>query len=193
MPASLACKSVLDKLLVSSLPHSSDALLKSACCFDKVITAKTMSFFSRFFWAACVMLFVASPHQSRGAVSPRTVQTKYGTLRGTIHEMRATKMQPVEMFLGVPYAAPPVGSLRFMPPVTPRAWADVFLADRHSPVCPQKLQDISDRKEALKRMPVGRYKYLKRLYGYLKEQSENCLHLNIYLPAAGKFFFDMIQ
>ena len=29
---------------------------------------------------------------------------------------------PVEAFLGLPYASPPVGRLRFMPPVEPQGW-----------------------------------------------------------------------
>uniref|UniRef100_T1GP46 Uncharacterized protein n=1 Tax=Megaselia scalaris TaxID=36166 RepID=T1GP46_MEGSC len=31
-------------------------------------------------------------------------------------------------------------------------------------------------------MPRGRLEYLKRLIPYLKNQSEDCLYLNIYVP-----------
>lgn len=40
--------------------------------------------------------------------STRVVRTKYGPLRGVIVHVHP----PVEAFLGVPYATPPVGSLR---------------------------------------------------------------------------------
>lgn len=40
--------------------------------------------------------------------STRVVRTKYGPLRGVMMHIHP----PVEAFLGVPYATPPVGSLR---------------------------------------------------------------------------------
>lgn len=47
----------------------------------------------------------------------REYQLRQGALRGLIVEpSRHYKLQPVEMFLGIPYAAPPVGIYRFMPP-----------------------------------------------------------------------------
>ncbi|KAG8199759.1 hypothetical protein JTE90_000852 [Oedothorax gibbosus] len=118
--------------------------------------------------------------------STRVVTTKYGTLRGVIVTLSNRHLQPVEKFLGVPYAGVPTGSLRFMPPVTPPHWKGVKPADQLSPVCPQKLPDIGNETEALKRMPAGRLDYLKRLLPFLKNQSEDCLYLNIYAPASGE-------
>ncbi|GFQ83626.1 neuroligin 4-like [Trichonephila clavata] len=120
--------------------------------------------------------------------STRVVTTKYGSLRGVIVTLSNRHLQPVEKFLGVPYAGVPTGSLRFMPPVTPPHWKGVRPADHLSPVCPQKLPDISNETEALKRMPAGRLDYLKRLMPFLTNQSEDCLYLNIYAPANGKNF-----
>ncbi|KFM76113.1 Neuroligin-4, X-linked, partial [Stegodyphus mimosarum] len=93
----------------------------------------------------------------------RVVTTKYGSLRGLVTTLPNRQWRPVEIYLGVPYASPPIGSLRFMPPVTPAHWRGVRMADRFSAVCPQKFPDIKNETEALKRMPAGRLEYLRRL------------------------------
>lgn len=47
----------------------------------------------------------------------REYHLRQGALRGLIVKPgKHYDLQPVEMFLGIPYAAPPVGNLRFMPP-----------------------------------------------------------------------------
>jgi len=40
-------------------------------------------------------------------------------------------------FLGIPYAAPPVGPRRFMPPVPPQPWTDVRYGRDYGPTAPQ--------------------------------------------------------
>lgn len=113
-------------------------------------------------------------------LNSRIVTTKYGDLSGVIVTLDRN-LESVEVFRGVPYASPPIGSLRFMPPVSGARWHGVKVADKFGPVCPQKLPELSDK------MPKGRVEYLKRLLPYLKNQSEDCLYLNIYTPAQGKF------
>lgn len=118
-------------------------------------------------------------------LSSRIVRTKYGELSGVIVTLDRY-LEGVEVFRGVPYASPPIGSLRFMPPVSGALWHGVKHADKFGPVCPQKLPELSDK------MPKGRVEYLKRLLPYLKNQSEDCLYLNIYAPVQGNFsFFDV--
>jgi neuroligin len=119
-------------------------------------------------------------------LSSRTVRTKYGDVSGVIVTFDSRHLEPVEVFRGIPYASPPTGNLRFMPPVTGALWSGVKMADHFGPVCPQKLPDISNETLALKRMPKGRVEYLKRLLPYLRNQSEDCLYLNIYAPAQGR-------
>lgn len=114
------------------------------------------------------------------------MRTKYGDVSGVIVTFDSRHLEPVEVFRGIPYASPPTGNLRFMPPVTGALWSGVKVADHFGPVCPQKLPDISNETLALKRMPKGRVEYLKRLLPYLQNQSEDCLYLNIYAPAQGK-------
>nr|XP_014282312.1 neuroligin-4, X-linked-like [Halyomorpha halys] len=109
--------------------------------------------------------------------STRLVRTKYGPLRGL-----TAGHPPVEAFLGVPYATPPVGSLRYMPPVTPSMWRSPRLADTFSPVCPQAGPHVGNLTEALLELPRGRVAYLEKLLPLLANQSEDCLYLNIYVP-----------
>lgn len=88
---------------------------------------------------------------------------------------------------GIPYASPPVGKLRFMPPVTPIPWNGILNATKVGPVCPQKLPNISDKNKALTQMTKERYEMLLKMFLSLQNQSENCLYLNIYAPKLSKF------
>lgn len=120
-------------------------------------------------------------------LSSRVVNTKYGALRGYIASfLHKTGLRPVEVYLAVPYASPPVDRLRFMPPVTPAHWNGVKTSVTHGPVCPQRLPDISNETAALEHMTTYRLAALKRMIPFLRNQSEDCLTLNIYTPAHGK-------
>lgn len=141
--------------------------------------------------SVCVIMLLmwnesaTSISDQRVPLTSRTVRTKYGDVSGVIVQLDSKHLEPVEVFRGIPYASPPLGSLRFMPPVTGALWSGVKIADKFSPVCPQRLPNISDETSALKKMPKGRFEYLKRLLPHLQNQSEDCLYLNIYAPAQG--------
>lgn len=137
------------------------------------------------------------PVTESSTLSARTIQTKYGSIKGSLvrfsNQNRVseslTNLLDVETYLGVPYATPPTGGLRFMPPVTPTHWRGIRLVNRLKPVCPQHIpardyQAIQshNESEALRWMPRSRYEYLKRLIPMLGNQSEDCLYLNIYVP-----------
>ncbi|XP_026677710.1 neuroligin-4, X-linked-like [Diaphorina citri] len=117
--------------------------------------------------------------------SSRIVEISSGAIRGIILEPNSRHLEPVEAFLGVPYAAPPVGQLRYAPANPPLNWTGTRLADALGPVCPQKFPDLSNKTAALQHMPVGRYQQLLRMEPYLGNYSEDCLHLNIYVPGSG--------
>jgi para-nitrobenzyl esterase len=71
----------------------------------------------------------------------------------------------VAVFRGIPYAAPPVGALRWRAPQPVAAWSGVRPANRVGAACPQP--HVSDEPWA----QVG-------------PQSEDCLFLNVWRPAA---------
>jgi para-nitrobenzyl esterase len=68
----------------------------------------------------------------------------------------------VNSFLGLPYAAPPTGNLRWRPPQPAAAWAGVRPATQFGPSCPQALAHNPF-------LPPGTI-------------SEDCLYLNVYTP-----------
>ena len=82
-----------------------------------------------------------------------------GTLRG------ATE-QGVAVFRAVPYAALPVGALRFQPPAPPVGWHGERDARAHGPIAPQPPSRL--------RAAMGDFSY---------PQAEDCLTLTIWTPA----------
>jgi neuroligin len=110
------------------------------------------------------------------------IKIKQGILLGQIFQSRSNPdLNAVEVYLGIPYAAPPTGSQRFMPPGSPPQWSGVKFANNFGPVCPQHLPDRNKRTKNA--MSEGRAIYLRRLFPLLRNQSEDCLYLNIYAPA----------
>ncbi|WP_434310655.1 carboxylesterase/lipase family protein [Hominifimenecus sp. rT4P-3] len=88
-----------------------------------------------------------------------------GILRGTY-----AGNDSVSVFKGVPYAAPPVGELRWREPQPPEPWEGVRTAYTFSPICPQE------------QFKKGSF-YSKEFYGVPFPMSEDCLTLNIWTPA----------
>jgi para-nitrobenzyl esterase len=84
------------------------------------------------------------------------IQTDKGAVKGT--SVGATRE-----FLGIPYAAPPMGALRWKPPQPALPWTGDFDATKRSSACPQ---------------------FGPSLLPFDLEQREDCLALNVWSPKA---------
>ena len=129
-----------------------------------------------------------NPSSSNNASShSNSYSSTYSSSFASRQQNYKSLLGPVEGFLGVPYASPPVGSLRFMPPVTPSHWRGVRMANNLGPSCPQKVPRI------INNLSPGRIDYLKRLKPFIENQSEDCLYLNAYTPYdRGKCLFSFL-
>ncbi len=87
------------------------------------------------------------------------VNTKQGKLQGK-------KDNNLYVFKGIPFAAPPVGNLRWMPPQPVSAWEGIRPALEYGNIAPQNLMPEVG--------PVAA--------GKPEPQSEDCLYLNVYTP-----------
>merc|ERR1712227_239997 len=89
-----------------------------------------------------------------------TINTESGPVRG----IKINKYgMDLYGFLGIPYAEPPVGSLRFQPPKPISSWIDVLDADKNGPQCLQVSEFLTEDEES----------------------SEDCLTLNVFTNNIG--------
>ncbi|KAM5262855.1 cocaine esterase-like [Ctenodactylus gundi] len=118
----------------------------------------------------CELVFLLILVQGQDSASPiRTTHT--GQVRGSLVHVTGSDVG-VHTFLGIPFAKPPVGPLRFAPPEAPEPWSGVRDGTSHPARC---LQD-SDRTDGFA------VKVLKLTMPAIS-MSEDCLYLNIYTPA----------
>ncbi|XP_072492063.1 cocaine esterase-like isoform X2 [Notamacropus eugenii] len=99
--------------------------------------------------------------------------TESGQIRGTQISIKGID-KGVHVFLGIPFAKPPLGALRFSPPQPPDSWSNVRDATALPPMCLQDLVLVENVVRFLK-MKVP-----------LTANSEDCLYLNIYVPDHAK-------
>lgn len=99
-------------------------------------------------WTVSVRNF---PADGAGAEQPAPVRVEGGMVQGTLEGGLA-------VYRGIPFAAPPVGDLRWRAPQPPVPWEGIRQADRFAPACMQGGNP-----------PSGK--------------SEDCLYLNVWTPA----------
>ncbi len=116
--------------------------------------------------AACAVVLGASALvMGQSSPTPPMVTTQQGTISGVPDARHG-----VHAYLGIPYAAPPVGEWRWRPPQPPARWDGVRRADRFGASCMQQ--------QARSRLPWTE-EYMTQ-----NEVSEDCLTLNVWTPSS---------
>ncbi|HWU51114.1 MAG TPA: carboxylesterase family protein [Asticcacaulis sp.] len=110
--------------------------------------------------AVAALLALTLPTALPTATLAQTVALPQGAVEGVTQ-------YDVESFKGIPYAAPPVGDLRWRAPQAAPSWTGVRIADHFAPDCLQHPLRGDDA-------PLG------------VKPSEDCLYLNVWRPADTK-------
>ncbi len=121
------------------------------------------------------LLIAASPLPSAGSapLGHGYAQTPVGAQRApdqaTSHNpivvapagrLEGLKIGAMDTYRGIPYAAPPVGSLRWQPPQAPKPWSGTLDATRFANHCPQNAS-----------------------FSGFASTTEDCLYLNVFVPS----------
>ena len=96
----------------------------------------------------------AASSYSSGSV---VVELPGGSVRGSLTQ---GGVRQVAVWRGIPYAAPPVGDLRWRPPQPPKPWSPAVLSPMVSPGCMQ----------------------IKQRNPTVSTGLEDCLYLNVFAP-----------
>lgn len=107
------------------------------------------------FLALCIIVFVVAMAGLGSPALLAAIPTDSGLVEGVQESGN-------EVFKGVPFAAPPIGPLRWRAPQEPVAWSGVRSADRFAPICMQHGSYPEDAPS--------------------EPMSEDCLYLNIWVP-----------
>ena len=108
-------------------------------------------------------LVAAAPAVNAGTLGGQAAAGAGGPVAATANgAVRGLASGAVDEFLGIPYAAPPVGALRWQPPQPAASWSGVRDATQFAPHCPQVAGPFGEA-----------------------STSEDCLYLNVFTPTGG--------
>ena len=113
--------------------------------------------------------------KSPGRMNSRAKRAKGST--GIVHTtsgpVQGLDGMGVQAFLGIPFAQPPVGALRWAAPQKMAPWSQVFQATAFGPACTQSFAYYAANPRNCKGYTRG------QCYGY----TEDCLTLNVWTPS----------
>ena len=116
--------------------------------------------------AASPLALAAVAAENGGAPPPVAVETSSAEISASqpIVDAPAGKVAGLTIgemnaFRGIPYAAPPVGPLRWQPPQAPKPWSGTLNASQFASHCPQNAS-----------------------YSGFPSTTEDCLYLNVFVP-----------
>ncbi|KAL1247761.1 hypothetical protein QQF64_023137 [Cirrhinus molitorella] len=117
----------------------------------------------------CILIQLSLQNTVKAEDGP-LLQTKFGALKGEYLKAKG-KDTVVHCYLGIPFAKPPVGPLRFSPPEPAEKWAGVRDATKQPFMCLQN-------KQLVEVLVANMSMNLE-----VPDSSEDCLYLNIYTPS----------
>lgn len=99
------------------------------------------------------------------------VKVKQGWIQGYTEE---APNGTLKIYKGIPYAAPPVGDLRFRHPQDPGCWRGIRRTTQYSAAAVQQVQELGDEKANVHGVPQMLAP---------SQYEEDCLYLNVWTPA----------
>ena len=184
---SLICFGVLElnKNTITGWLYAAAAIFLFALMRRRVVTGARLKFLMwtlLFIAFAAILFFTWPPVKPVPAVSGShpsatgVIHLETGDLTGVL-----TKDGAVEVYAGIPYAAPPVGDLRWKEPQPAEKWEGILKADHFAPMSMQT-QNLPIY-NSLARI-VGYHDYRISLTdNYRAPASEDSLYVNIWKPA----------
>ncbi|XP_033067510.1 cholinesterase [Trachypithecus francoisi] len=137
------------------------------CCRESEINmhSKVTIICIRFlFWFLLLCMLIGKSHTEDDIV----IATKNGKVRG----MNLTVLGgTVTAFLGIPYAQPPLGRLRFRKPQSLTKWSDIWNATKYANSCYQNIDQSFPGFHG------------SEMWNPNTDLSEDCLYLNVWIPA----------
>ncbi|XP_013394565.1 liver carboxylesterase 1-like [Lingula anatina] len=109
------------------------------------------------FILAITVLFMVGTNQAK------ILETKLGKIRGKTETLNGKE---IDVYLGIPYAEPPLGHLRFRKPAPKKPWTRTIDATEYGPSCTQIV--LPGMIISLSHTDI----------------SEDCLNLNVYVPVS---------
>ena len=124
--------------------------------FDfKVFTMKFVKFL-----LFAILVKICSSYEE---IDDMIVEINDGKILG--RHIYSTSGRTIRAFTNVPYAAPPIGNLRFKPPQKPIPWNNTLTTQSHPPKC---------------------FQFNPFIRSFVVDGQEDCLYLNVYAPLKGE-------